>query len=208
MSLDTRLKDVFAEGQTWLNGQLSEAKWLQPMLAAGAVAIFIAMIFIAASAASTKAQQLRNAQADLSRLQQQLKDGSWNERRQESQTIKFQLRDRFWTAETAGLAEASLERWLRDRVESLGVRADSIRVQRSAVTSGNSGTTKGSLAGVQRMTAKLVMPFEPEAVYEVLKGAAANEKILVVERLLLRSGRNALVEMDVSTFVVLPENAR
>lgn len=204
-SLDAQLKDAYATGREWLQGQLAEAKWLQPILAIAAVIFFVALIVIFAGAASTKAQQYRNAQIDLARLQQQLKDGSWAERKQQSETLKFQLRDRFWTAETAGLAEASLERWLRDRVESSGVRADSIRVQRAAVTSQG---TSGALDGVQRMTAKLIMPFEPEAVFEVLKQAAANEKILVVDRLLLRAGRNALVEIDVTTYVVLAEGTR
>lgn len=208
MSFDTRLREAYATGQEWLTGQLREAKWLQPMLAGGAVLLFVTLVFISSSAVSTKSQQLTNAKIDLARLQQQLKDGSWSERRQQSDTLKFQLRDRFWPAETAGLAEASLERWLRDRVELQGIRADSIRVQRAAASSAGSATGQGTLDGVQRMTAKVIMPFEPEAVFEVLKGAAANEKILFVERLLLRSGRNAMIEMDVSTFVVLQESAR
>jgi hypothetical protein len=145
----------------------------------------------------------------LARLELQIAEGSWSERKQQTATILFGLRERFWTAETAGLAEASLERWIRDRVEKAGVRADSIRIQRSPMpTSADSKATSSANADLQRMTAKVIMPFEPNAALQLLADAAQNEKSLVVDRLLIRAGRNSLIELDLSTFLLLPDASR
>jgi len=208
MTLATRTRDLISIGQSWLKDQLNQAEQLRPILAGAVVILFVVLIVTMIGIANDRTRNLHTAQIDLARLKQQVKEGSWTERKQQSETRKFQLRDRFWTAETAGLAEASLERWLRERVEALGARPDSIRIQRAAVGGNVDSNARNSLAGVQRMTAKLIMPFEPEALFDVLRSASTHDKFLVVDRLLIRSGRNALVEMDISTFVVLPEGGR
>lgn len=208
MTLATRTRDLISIGESWLKEQLNQAEQLRPILAGAVVILFVVLIVTMIGIANDRTRNLHTAQIDLARLKQQVKEGSWTERKQQSETRKFQLRDRFWTAETAGLAEASLERWLRERVEALGARPDSIRIQRAAVGGNVDSNARNSLAGVQRMTAKLIMPFEPEALFDVLRSASTHDKFLVVDRLLIRSGRNALVEMDISTFVVLPEGGR
>ncbi len=208
MTLATRTRDLISIGESWLKEQLNQAEQLRPILAGAVVIMFVVLIVTMIGIANDRTRNLHTAQIDLARLKQQVKEGSWTERKQQSETRKFQLRDRFWTAETAGLAEASLERWLRERVEALGARPDSIRIQRAAVGGNVDSNARNSLAGVQRMTAKLIMPFEPEALFDVLRSASTHDKFLVVDRLLIRSGRNALVEMDISTFVVLPEGGR
>jgi len=208
MDAQTQLGGMVASARSWIESQVGEAERLRPMLAVAAAVLFFGLLIAGFGLASSKVQGLRTAQTELARLQQQLKDGSWTSRKQESETLRFQLKERFWTAETAGLAEASLERWLRERIEKQEVRPDNIRIQRSAVQVGSEIQAGSALAGVQRMTAKVVMPFEPEALMVVLREAATNQKILTIDRLLIRSGRNPLIEMDISTFVLLPEATR
>ena len=58
------------------------------------------------------------------------------------------------------------------------------------------------------MTAKMVMPFEPDALFQLLNDTASNERIMVVDRMLIRGGRNSLIEIDVSTFVRLAESTQ
>lgn len=208
MALATPISETLAGARAWLNSQLAQAERLHSMLAVAAAVILLALLVGAISTANQSVRDLRAAQTELARLKQQVRDGSWSERKLQSETLRFQLYERLWTAETAGLAEASLDRWLRERFDKQGVRPDAIRVQRSAVQASEPGTERGArtpLSGVQRMTAKVTMPFEPEAVLEVLNAVAASEKVLVVDRLLMRGGRNSLIEMDISTFVMLPE---
>gem|GEM_PF-5678421 len=207
-TLSGLLTERFATGRAWFESQLAQTERLRPMLAGGGVVLFLGLLLVAVGVARDSTAALRAEQGELDRLRQQISEGSWAQRKQQSETMKFQLAQRFWTAETAGLAEASLERWLRERIERQGVRPDSIRVQRAAVSANTGATATSALTGVQRMTAKVIMPFEPEALVEVLNAAATSDKILVIDRLLMRAGRNPLIEMDVSTFVSLSEAAR
>ncbi len=204
----TSFRGAVNNARDWLDKQLLQVERLRPMIAAASVIVFLALLTLTIGLARQQGKDLTAAQTSLARLKQQINEGSWADRKRESETLRFQLYQRFWTAETAGLAEASLERWLRERIEKLGVRPDTIRIQRAAVTAASDTSANGPLAGVQRMTAKVIMPFEPEALIDVLSAAASFEKILVVDRLMIRGGRNALIEMDISTFVVLPETSR
>jgi hypothetical protein len=208
MAMTGTLADAISQGRAWFDNQLAQTERLRPMLAIAGAAAYLALLLITISLAQDSLRGLRTSQLELARLKYQVNEGSWPKRRQESETLRFQLRERFWTAETAGLAEASLERWLRERIERLGIRPDTIRVQRAAVSSANTDSARQAMADVQRMTAKVIMPFEPEALLQLIGAAASDEKILVVDRLLLRAGRNALIEMDISTFLVLPEGSK
>jgi hypothetical protein len=210
MSAATRsIAAALETGRAWLESQTAQTQRLRPLLAAVAVVLLIGLVLTTANVANQRAIELKTAQTELARLAAEVKEGSWPARKQQSETLRFQLFERFWVAETAGLAEASLERWLRERSERLGLKPDSIRVQRANIAGTRDGESQfASMAGVQRMTAKVIMPFDPEALFQLLSAAADNDKILVVDRLLIRAGRNALIEMDVSTFVRLSEPAR
>ena len=207
-TLINSLSDWLTDGRAWFNDQIAQTERMRPLLAVGAGVVFVALLSLGIGLADSRSKSLRAAQADLIRLKQQMTDGSWAERKQQSETMKFELSQRFWTAETAGLAEASLERWLRERIEKQGIRPDSIRIQRSAVSTATESAANSPLKGAQRMTAKVIMPFEPEALVEILNDAASFEKLLVVDRLLIRGGRNALIELDLSTVVRLPEGGK
>lgn len=142
------------------------------------------------------------AQVDLVRLRTQIESGSWQERKQQSQVLKSLLEDRLWTAQTSGLADASFERWLRDRLNRYRVEPiQPIQVRRIPVARQNQpGESPQPLANLQRMTAKLVLPFNGATVAGLLADLADADKTVVVDRLTVRSGRNARVEMDVSAF--------
>ncbi len=205
MQLPSSILKLQTDVQVWFHDQLAQTKNLRPMLAGGAGVLFLALLIWTIGIANDNAKSLQTRQAELTRLKQQLADGSWAERKKQSETMRFQLFERLWTADTAGLAEASFERWLRERIERKEMRPDSIRIQRAPLPTGGDAN-RSAFQNVQRMTGKVVMRFEPEALMELLNTTASAEKIMVVDRLLVRSGRNPVIEMDVSTFVLLPEN--
>jgi hypothetical protein len=198
--------DLIKPVTAWMQAQTNGGDHLRPLLTAGAVIAVLIVLFGANSFLNDQTRDLRRVQSDLSNLSRQLSEGSWEDRRRQSDALRLALSERFWQAETAGLAEATLERWLRDRSEKYGVKPDTIRIQRSAVGSGTDD--KVSLKGVQRMTAKVTMPFQPQAVVQILDEVARNDKIMIVDRLFIRSGRNPLVEIDFSTFIRLDEPVR
>ncbi|MDX2143305.1 MAG: hypothetical protein SFV19_08115 [Rhodospirillaceae bacterium] len=197
------LTGAIESASNWLGSQLSQSN-RAPLVLGALIALIVVMGLSAVAGLSNGAiKGLRASQQELSRLKQELASGYWSERKQASATLRFQLRERLWTAETAGLAEASLERWLRERLEGKGVRVDSIRVQRTPISAASDSSDPSALENVQRMTAKVIMPLELEVLFELLDAVSTSDKIMVVDRLIIRTGRNSLVEMDVSTFVYL-----
>jgi HAMP domain-containing protein len=209
MQADQAISNLLTVGRNWLEEQFAQTQRLRPLLAGAALVSIFGLLLVAIAAANSRARNLHEGQIELARLTKQISEGSWAERKRQSETLRFQLSERFWAAETAGLAEASLERWLRERIERQGLKPDSIRVQRTALGGGREDAADPSvLEGVQRMTAKVIMPFEPDVLFQLLNEATSNERILVIDRLIMRAGRNSLIEMDISTFVRLTEPAR
>jgi hypothetical protein len=51
------------------------------------------------------------------------------------------------------------------------------------------------------MTAKVLGPFDPAALTQVLADIVEADKFIVVDRMIIRAGANNRLEMDVSTFV-------
>ena len=112
---------------------------------------------------------------------------------------------RLWDAPTPGLAEASFETWLRQHFGRYGATPQQILITRSPAV-GRDGQAATTLVGLQRMTAKVLAPFD-QTVLQVLADAAEAEKVVVVDRLILRSGINSRMELDISTFIRTAEPA-
>ena len=209
MQTDRFINDTLISWRHWLEGQIAQTQLLRPLLVGAAIIAILGLLLATIATATSRARSLHSAQIEVARLIKQIKEGSWADRKRQSETMRFQLFEKFWVAETAGLAEASLERWLRERIERQGLKPDSIRVQRTVLAGGrDEGTVQSALEGTQRMTAKVIMPFEPDVLFQLMNDAAGSERILIIDRLLVRAGRNSLIEMDISTFVRLSEPAR
>lgn len=179
-------------------------------LVGGIGLILVLSITVAvASAADRTKREYRTAQIAYERLKTQVETGSWAERRAQSQALKLTLEERLWLANTPGLAEAGFERWLRDRLTRYKVEAQSISVRRVAVTpTTNDQQSQDPLANVERMTAKIMMPFNQASLIGFLDDIAESERAMVVDRLIVRAGRNPRTEIDVSTFYPARDKGR
>lgn len=142
------------------------------------------------------------AKVDLARLEAQIASGGWEERKQQSQVLKSLLEERLWSAQTPGLADASFERWLRDRLSPHKLEPIAqIQVRRvPLVRQSQPGDPENALSSLQRMSAKLVLPFDGPGLAHFLADVAEGDKAVVVDRLVVRAGRNARVEVDISAF--------
>ena len=145
-------------------------------------------------------QQLVTSKNALARMQAEVAGDAWPKRLETTQALKAQIGVRLWDAETPGLAEAGFESWLRNRFSRYGGEPQQIQITRSPAV-GRDGQTTPTLAGLQRMTAKVLLPFEQAVILQVLADAAEAEKMIVVDRLIVRAGLNSRVEMDISTFI-------
>jgi hypothetical protein len=172
------------------------------LLLGGAVVVVLLSALIALwNLTGNMSDQLATSKNNLARMQAEVTGDAWPKRLETTQALRAQLAARFWSAETAGLAEASFESWIRGHFTRHGGEPQQIQITRSPVSGRDGGQASPALAGVQRMTAKVLAPFDQAVVTKVLADAAEDPKILIVDRLIVRAGVNSRMEMDISTFI-------
>jgi len=168
--------------------------------AVGALLIFAALFGVHQTVDSLE-RDYERVQIDKARLEAQIEAGGWEERKQQSQVLKSVLEERLWVAQTPGLADAGFERWLRDRLTPHRLEPTApIQVRRIPLVRPTQGGEETPLSAVQRMTAKLILPFDTSGLAQFLADIADADKAVVVDRMIVRSGRNARIEVDVSAF--------
>src|SRR5690606_31340362 len=98
--------------------------------------------------------------------------------------------ERLWSAQTPGLADASFERWLRDRLGPYQLDPlQPIQVRRVPVVRQSlSNEPESSLSSLQRMTAKVIAPFSPDGLPRFMAELAEADKTVLVDRISVRAG--------------------
>lgn len=181
---------------------------LKAMIAAVGVILLLSSLLGLHQLVSTLERHYMRAQADMTQLQSQIRTNVWQGRRQESQVLKSVMEERLWTAQTPGLADAGFEKWLRDHMGRYKMEpTQQVQIRRvpvSRATASAPGATPDKLSEIQRMTAKIVLPFDPQGLSNFLADVAEGEKTVVIDRLSVRAGRNPRVEMDISAFYWSP----
>ncbi len=170
------------------------------LLLVGAVVVSV-LVFIGAfwGLTSSKRGELVRSRMSLARLQAEVTGDAWPKRLETAQALKGQLAVRMWDAPTPGLAEAAFDSWIRNRFQKFGGTAQQIQITRSGVS--RDGQPSSTIASLQRMTAKVIATFDQAVVMQVLADVAEADHLIVVDRLIIRSGANSRVEMDLSTFI-------
>jgi hypothetical protein len=204
-TLTALVADLRGQIQSRISGEVALSEREKIGLVAGAATLLLAMWLGLSTWVGRTEKSYHDLQFNLTRLKTQVESGAWSDRKKQAHVTRSVLEDRFWTAETPGLAEASFERWIRDRLSAHAVEAQQIQVRRVPLSQASGTDTAGSaqntaLAGLQRMTAKVFAPFNEDALIQFLGDVAESNKVIVVDRLTVRAGRNARVEMDVSTY--------
>ncbi|MBY0510760.1 MAG: hypothetical protein K2P94_11505 [Rhodospirillaceae bacterium] len=200
MKIPDSLTPVLDYIRRHVSNELVSNERLLLMLAASAVLIWLSALYGLWSMTGDMRTQLNASKASLARLRAEVTGDAWPKRVEDSRMLRVQLGGRLWEAETAGLAEASFENWLRSHFGKNGAEPQQIQITRSPAF-GRDGQSNPSLAGIQRMTAKVLGVFDQATVTQVLADIVEADKVIVVDRMILRAGANGRLEMDVSTFV-------
>ncbi len=184
---------------------------LKALVAAVTVILLLSSLLGLHQLVSALERHYVRAQTDMARLQSQISTNIWRDRRQQSQVLKSVLEERLWTAPTPGLADAGFEKWLRDHMGRYKMEpTQQIQIRRvpvSRTTAIAPGAAPDKLSEIQRMTAKIVLPFDPQGLSNFLADVAEGEKTVVIDRLTVRAGRNPRVDMDISAFYWSPEKS-
>lgn len=200
MKIPDNLAPAFDYVRRHISNEMVSNERLVLFLAAAAALFWFSALYGAWGAAADKRAELLASKTSLARIQAEVTGDAWPKRVEDSRALKTQMANRLWEAETAGLAEASFEAWLRAHFGKGGIEPQQIQITRSQAM-GRDGQATPSLSGVQRMTAKVLTTFDAAATTQVLADIVEAEKIIVVDRMIVRAGTNSRLEMDISTFI-------
>jgi len=200
MQIPDRLAPVLDYVRRHINNEMVSNERLVLTLFLAAALVWFSALYGLWSATTHARAQLDTAKTSLARLQAEVTGDAWPKRVEDSHALKIQLNNRLWQAQTAGLAEASFDTWLRNHFGKNGAQPQQIQITRSPAVD-RDGLANPALSDVQRMTAKVLAPFDPAAIGRVLADIVEADKIIVVDRMILRAGTNNRLEMDVSTFI-------
>ncbi len=206
MEIPSALSTLLDRFRRHVSHELVSNERLAMLLGASGTIVLVSVIFGFWNLTANMSAQLMASKAGLARLQAEVTGDAWPKRVETTQTLKSQLSVRLWDAPTPGLAEAGFETWLRNRFSRYGGTPQQIQITRSPAL-GRDGQPTPALAELQRMTAKVIGPFDQSVIVPFLADAAEYDKIVVVDRVIVRAGPNSRIEMDVSTFIRAGESA-
>jgi chorismate mutase len=182
--------------------QLPEPGRLGWMLAALSGAVWLSIVLTLSDRIDVAAARRMTVAADIARLKAMTSDNSWDQKAQEARALRVMLEGRLWKADTPGLAEASFEAWLRDVMKRRGIEVQQIQIARVPLTTqSNPNASAEMLSGLERMTAKIISDFRSRGTVDAAADIAEYEKSVTIDRLIIRTGANARMEMDVSTII-------
>ncbi len=200
MNIPSTLAPVVDYLRRHVSQELVSNERLIVLLCATGILVLLSSIYGFWSLTTQMSGQLTASKAGLARLQAEVTGDAWPKRVETTQVLKSELSVRLWDAATPGLAEAGFETWLRTRFSKYGGVPQQIQITRSPAA-GRDGQTTPTLADLQRMTAKVIGPFDQTVIVQILADIAEADKLIVVDRVIVRAGLNSRIEMDISTFI-------
>jgi len=138
-------------------------------------------------------QSLSARRLQLGRLQNLGDAGVWQQRRSESERWRASAESRLWEGETDGLAQANLQSWIVEAAHRAGLAQLDIR------TSINASATNP--LKLRQLTAQISGRFEPDGLFLFLRAIAADERLLLVDRLEVQTVPAVRFEMLLGTFL-------
>ena len=142
-----------------------------------------------------------DSQNQLNILTAQISETRWPERAVQARSLVEKLNAQFWPGETTGLAEAGFERWVRQSFDRYGTEVRQVQLTRGPVQENQNEYRSETLSDVLVIRAKAIGPLKEDALISFLNDAAQNPSQIIVEQLIIRSGRNPRFEIDLATFI-------
>ena len=144
-------------------------KWLAGL---GVFLIYLALVLYVAGQAETAQRDFNLSQERLSQIEAQALETRWPRRAADAQILISDLEKRFWSGATPGLAEAGLERWIRQTFDQHGVQVRQVQLTRGPVLEDEIGVGNSTLSSIQRIRAKIISPLDGIALIRFLDHAA------------------------------------
>jgi hypothetical protein len=183
-------------------------KWLRDNLASRrsrflvAVLIFLVVASGLAVLASTDAsvlQSLKLQQMQLAKLQQLGGSDAWQRSRTETDLARVRAEGRLWEAETSGLAQANFQTWITDSATLAGIGPIDVRISINA--------SANNPLKLRQLSAQIHGRFDAVALFKFARAIAAQDHLLVVDRLEVQTVPAPYFEMLLETYLRPDGNA-
>ena len=200
LSIPKPLSTILIDLNTRLAQEVKSNERLKWGLTAAVFVIYLAVVLFTSNQADIARTEYQRSQDQLNRLSAQITETRWPERAAQAAALVDRLNGNLWPGDTTGLAEASFERWVRQTFEEYGTEVRQVQLTRGPATEDRSETYSGTLSNVLRIRAKVIGPLREDALVNFLNDAAESQYWIIVEQLIIRSGRNPRFEIDLATF--------
>lgn len=116
----------------------------------------------------------------------------WQQRRVETDSLRYRAEERLWEGETDGLAQANFQSWIADQVSLAGIRVGDIHTTISPAN----GPLK-----LRRMSTQFSGRFDADAFFKLLEVIATQQRLIVVDQLEIQLGQVPRFDMTVSGYL-------
>lgn len=123
-------------------------------------------------------QEYHTAATRLTQLQQLLQQTQWNQHANQAKSLIEQLEAKLWQAETQGLAQASFQKWLNDKIQAAKIENTNLQIEPALLL-----TTPEN---IWRVTARLQGNFVAKQLDSLLLSIATNPQMIILENVEIR----------------------
>jgi len=200
MDIQEKFFSKFDSLRNEILNQLEENIRLRWFVAFAFIMLYLGTITFLINSSNQASQKYNLALSELSRVNNQTSEQSWPDRALRARNMSLSLEKRLWKGDTPGLAEAGFERWIRTTLNGYGIEVRRVQLTRGPIQEEKSNLDFNVLSDVQRLRAKVICPLNETGLIRFLEIASKNTSWIVIEKLTIRGGRNARIEMDLATF--------
>lgn len=160
----------------------------------GALLLGVYVLLAGFDAADAMVERNRGLEAEVMRLQGLAKEADWSERNQEVAGLRAAYDTAVWSDADLALTEASLQDWLRNVSQRLGLKVREVTLVRAE----SSAKVAADIpAGHVVLRARVSVEVQRAPLFSLLAEMAAQERRIVVERFVMKGTQQpALAEMD------------
>ena len=201
----SEIKTLYNSKKADFSNELRNNQRLQLMSLSGFIILYLLILSSLFNITNQTIKDLQDIIFESSQLKSQIGKQNWSEREEESKKILGQLKSGLWAGETPGLAEADFEAWIRKNLKNNGVDVRRVQLTRAPVDNDLMLSEEERVRGIQRIRAKVITPLKESGLVKFLNIASQNDSWVVVEKLIIRAGRNDRIEMELSAFYLPKE---
>ena len=180
--------------------EIKNNRRLQLISLSGIIIIYFLILSSLFNTTNKSMNDLQKILFESSQLKSQIGKQNWSEREEQSQKLLNQLKGNLWAGETPGLAEADFEAWIRRNLKNNGVDVRRVQLTRAPINNDLMLSEEERVRGIQHIRAKVITPLKESGLVKFLNIVSQNNSWVVVEKLIIRAGRNDRIEMELSTF--------